>query len=325
MRKILALIVIAFALYSGYWFYGERQVERSAREALAGLAQSDIHASYETLNTIGFPNRFDTTVTELGLVDRASAIGIYFPILQVFSLSYRPNHVIVSFPPEMELGVGDIGLPLFAEEARASITAGLGGVLPLQTATVSSARLELKDQDLSLSTGPILMAVRQQPGADAPIYDAFAEVTALRFPKNLRDLIDPAGTLPEAISQAKLDLELEFASLIGFDTPSEPQLTRIHLRDMRVAWGDLEIKASGQLNVDAAGVASGKIDITAHNWRRMLEIAHNAGVLTLDQFNQWQTMASVMARGADDLTLPLEMQGGRMSLGPFPLGAAPRF
>ena len=69
MRALFFVVAALAALYGGYWFVGERRVEGGLRQALADLAADGWEVDYASLDTTGFPSRFDTTITGLRLGD----------------------------------------------------------------------------------------------------------------------------------------------------------------------------------------------------------------------------------------------------------------
>ena len=92
-------------------------------------------------------------------------------------------------------------------------------------------------------------------------------------------------------------------------------------------WGRLGLQGSGRLDIAADGRISGRIDLVLRNWRRVLDLARRAGLIDRDQQRNIETVLSLVTAASDDpdsLRLPLVLAGGTMSLGPVPLGPAPR-
>ena len=103
MKFLLGLVTALAVLYGGYWFVGQRAVERGAAAAFDQMAADGWEATHAGISTIGFPSRFDTTVTAPRLVDMATGVGWEAPWIQVFALSYLPNEVIALFPEEQAI------------------------------------------------------------------------------------------------------------------------------------------------------------------------------------------------------------------------------
>jgi hypothetical protein len=121
---------------------------------------------------------------------------------------------------------------------------------------------------------------------------------------------------------------------LGFSAPldrhagrTQPRLVMLDLQGAALDWGDLRIAASGQLVPDAAGYAEGRIAISVENWRLGLAVAVAAGWIRPEVAPTWERALAILAqtgtRGV--LEVPLTLRKGRASLGPLPIGPAPRF
>ena len=84
MPKFLPILLVVLALgYGGYWFVGRGIVEGAARDLIEEADAGPLSIRYEALDTVGFPSRFDTTITG---VEIAAEGGSWFwaaPFLQV--------------------------------------------------------------------------------------------------------------------------------------------------------------------------------------------------------------------------------------------------
>ncbi|MDE3120385.1 MAG: DUF2125 domain-containing protein, partial [Paracoccaceae bacterium] len=75
------------------------------------------------------------------------------------------------------------------------------------------------------------------------------------------------------------------------------------------------------------GVPDGKIDLRVQNWEGLPQILAGLGVIKPDVAPTVHNMLTELAKGSKDPTvidLPLYFAKGWMSLGPLPLGPAPR-
>ena len=103
MRKLLFLMVVLVALWSGYWFVGSNAVREGVNGFFADAATQGLVAENTGVTVAGFPNRFDLTVEGLHLADPASGAGWNAPFVQVFAMTWKPWHIIAAFPPEQEV------------------------------------------------------------------------------------------------------------------------------------------------------------------------------------------------------------------------------
>jgi hypothetical protein len=87
------------------------------------------------------------------------------------------------------------------------------------------------------------------------------------------------------------------------------------------------LRAAGELEVDASGIPEGDLSIRAENWRDMIDMAVNAGLLPERMRGTAEGLLDVVAGLSGDpevIDAELGFSNGRMFLGPLPLGRAPR-
>lgn len=328
MRKLMFIAIVLAGLYGGYWVVGSSQIETGARTALDQIAADGVEVRYGDLSTRGFPSRFDTMLTDFSFSDPATGAGWSAPWVQVLALSYRPNHVIVAFPPEQALTLAPGQVVMIRSDGlRASGSVALSADLPLTALTAETGPIRLTLPDLSdLAAARALIALRPIPAKDRPSYDLFTEVEAMALPAAIMSGIDPEGSLPKAVNLIRIDSALTLDRPLDrhLGTGPRPALRAISLRDARIVWADMTLAASGELTVAADGTLEGRIDVSATGWERMIDLAVAAGAIDAGVAPTWVNMGRSMAAGGPAVTLPLVFQNGRMSLGPFPLGPAPR-
>ena len=87
---------MASALWGGYWFIGSAGFEKGLAAWFDERRSAGWVADYSDIKTRGFPNRFDTTISDLELADTRAGLAWSAPFFQIFTLSYRPNHIVVA-------------------------------------------------------------------------------------------------------------------------------------------------------------------------------------------------------------------------------------
>lgn len=330
MRRLTIFVAILAALYSGYWFIGVYAAERGATSGIDVLRSDDWTIDYTDLNTAGFPSRFDTTISDLHLRTPDDALEWSTPFVQALSLSYQPNHVILALPPEQVLRVGHDTMTINADGLRASTAVSVSTDLPLENLTAEAAKTTItSDRGWSLMFDSALFALRRNT-PDGNDYDAFISAEALQLPLNLRQLLDPNGNNPQQFGDLSADAKLTLDRTLDRTTAERwrqvtPRLLAIDLRKIDLNWGGMRATAQGQLQIDGAGVPTGKISISLAHWADMLQLAIDAGLVDATAADTWRSMASGLAGGSDTLDLPITFSGGMMSMGFIPLGPAPRF
>ena len=329
MRKLIVVVVVVAGLWGGYWFLGARAMETALGGWLDARAAEGWVAEYDDLRTAGFPNRFDTTVNGLELADPANGVAWSAPFFQILTLSYRPNHIIAAWPPEQTFATPHERVTLTSDTLRASVVFQPGTALTLDRSSIELAGLRMVSSagwSGEIPEGRI--ATRQTPALENA-HDVFFEALRVRPSEPIVAALDPAGLLPPVIETLQIDMTL------GLDAPldrfaierARPAITSVDLREVRARWGDMDLRASGELTVDAQGIPTGSVTVRAENWRQMLEVARTAGVVP-EQFLPTVARAlevlAGMSGSPDTLDAPLTFQRGFITFGPFPLGRAPR-
>ncbi|WP_425091766.1 DUF2125 domain-containing protein [Tropicimonas sp. S265A] len=324
MRFIIGFALVAALAWAGYWWIGARGMEAAFTGWFDAREAEGWQAEVSALEVNGFPNRFDTVLTEPRLADPGTGLGWQAPFLQFLSLSYRPTQVIAAFPQTQTVltPVGDYTLE--TTEMQASLFLGASTRLPLHRTTLVAQAPVLRADDWQAQADTYRMAMYETEGG-VNTYDLGLEMTALVLPEALQARVDPADLLPAALDVLRLDAQVAFDAQwdIGALETARPQPTRIALREARGQWGDVMLRATGTLEMDARGMPTGKIDVKAANWRTMLAVARRSGALP-------ESVADLMERGleglsrlsgrSDTLDVPLTFDRGSVRIGFIPLG-----
>ncbi len=330
MRFLIGVIVVLAGLYGGYWFLGSSAVETGLKTWLDDRGQEGWVANYSELNTVGFPSRFDTTVTDLELADPATGVLWSVPKFELLALSYRPNEIIAQWPDRQTLATPLQKIDITSEKMRASVAFDADTDLILNRSTVDLGAVTLRSDlgwDMSLEKG--LVATRQNVDTKLA-HDIFFEASSFKPAEAARLSIDTDGVLPDVFETLKID------ATVGFDAPwdrfaierQRPQPTFVDLKLAQGTWGQLDLKAAGEFTIDAQGYPNGTVTVKATNWRDMLKIAETSGAIPQGAAASLERGLSLLANLSGNpktLDAPLSFGNGRVSLGPIPLGPAPRF
>ena len=327
-RLIVAILSVAL-IWMIWWAFGSTALDRSLTGWVDDRRAEGWAADVAEIEVKGFPNRFDTTLTEVRLADPETGVAWTAPFLQLLSLAYRPNQVIAVLPPEHRLSTPVQTLTIANEQARGSIYFDASPSLPLDRSTIVVDGLVITSSlgwDIALEQGRF--ATEKAP-ARKNAHRIGAEITGLRPSKGAKKILDPGNILPDLVERLRFDAAFEFTA--PWDRAAievaRPQITDIDLGEMSAVWGKVTFRAAGELTVNEAGVPSGEITIKAVDWRRLLEMAVATGLVA-------EPLAPTVERGLDVLAAlsgppdtidaPLTFARGLVSLGPIPLGPAPR-
>lgn len=330
MRKLLALIVIAALAWGGYWLWASRAVEGGITQWISDRQSEGWVADVEEVTTRGFPNRFDTTLTNVTLADPDTGLAWSAPFFQIFALSYRPNHIIAVWPHDQRLATPQGGVDVTADDMRASVTFDAGTALTLNKATFDLTAVEVESDGGALYTLDKGLLATRQAVATPFAHDVFFEATQLRPDDALRLVIDPTGRLPDVFDVAKVDMTLTFdRAWDRFALEVErPKPTALKLRLAEARWGELLIQMAGDLTYDTFGRASGEVTLKAENWRDILGLAVATGLIPTDLEVTIERLLAGLASASgrpDTIDVPITITGGQMRLGFIPLGPAPLF
>lgn len=319
LKALTALAVIATALWCGYWFVGERALDRAIRQGLAHVPE----VSAQDFTILGFPNRFDVTFTEPRIDLRGAEWAA--PFVQVFALSYKLNHLVAVFAHDQVLRADGVETSVHSSDLRASMLMEPGLDLPLEAATLDGADLDLAQGATRHAMDRLRLASRRI-GPRAHQLVALAEGV---FPDPaLMDRLDPDALWPRRFETLRLDAEAEFDRPLDrhlFDG-TEPALIRLTLTGAEAAWNGVDIAATGRLTPDEAGLLAGDVTLHVTGWRALLATLGAAGLLTPEQQATLAgTLAPMQDAGQDErLEVPLAVVAGVVHLGPLALATLPR-
>lgn len=328
MRKLIALVVVAALLYSGYWFVGRSQIEDRMTLALEQANDGSYDISYSSLKTRGFPSRFDTTITDFQFSDPATGTQWSAPLFQLLALSYRPNEVIAIFPPEQSFTVNGTPVALITDDMRASGKVRANASLSFQDATITmDAPRFVTNHGAELAMANVLVATRLTPGTTQS-YDIFLEAHSIKLPENIRRFIDPGNLQPPLIDNLRFDSDVRLSTPLELNTTTgiAPQIEMLSIKEFALSWGDMSVTAIGDVEPDENGMPDGSISVSARNWQQGLDLAVANGMVDANRKFLVTEIASNLDETPhipDTLTLTLTISNGTMSLGGLPLGRVP--
>jgi hypothetical protein len=332
MRRLVWVVVAAALLWAGSWAAVSVVVSRGAEAWLAARQAEGWQAEADGIAVQGFPLRFDTAITGLALADPDTGLAWEAPAFRVQAAAHRPHHVTAIWPAEQTVATPLQRITVITTEMQAQAVFVPGAALVLDRAQVVMDDMRLASTlgwDAGIERGRLTLQRTVGAPPEDHRHDLTFEATGYTLPVLLHRGLDPAGVLPDRIEGLRVDMTMTF------DRPWDrfaiedrrPQPRSIEIRSLSADWGRLALRVAGEVAIDTEGRPEGRITVRAENWREMVGLAVNAGVLP-------QGLARTVERGLEILAAlgpnpevldaPLSFQGGFMSLGPLPLGPAPR-
>ncbi|MDD9922114.1 MAG: DUF2125 domain-containing protein [Boseongicola sp.] len=327
VRLIVVILVVALG-WMIWWAFGSTALDRSLTNWVETRRADGWAADVGDIEVNGFPNRFDTTLTDVRFADPDTGVSWSAPFLQILSLAYRPNQVIAALPNEHTLSTPLQTLDFTNSQARGSIYLQASPSLPLDRSSIVVDELKVassKGWDAGMAQARF--ATELVP-ARKNAHRIGAEILELQIAKALKNTLDPAGILPDAIERLHFDADVGLTGPLDRHVieDARPQITDIDLRSLAAAWGDVNFKAVGKVTVDEAGTPTGELTVKAVEWRRLLTMAVETGVLPeafAPSVERSLELLAALKGPPDTIDATLEFRGGLTYLGLIPIGPAP--
>lgn len=325
-------IVLLFGLpalgWSGYWYAGATAKEAVLKAWLEDRRAAGWVAEAEALEVGGFPYRFDSRIKGLELADPAAGWAWSAPAFEVLALAYKPTHVIAVWPERQVIATPDGEVEILAEQMRGSVEFDVGTDLVLDRLVIDMAGVRFNGEGWQSGAAKALVATRRA-AEDRLHHDVSVEAREVLLTEAVRRLLDPGQVLPAAFET------LLAQARVGFDAPLDrtavevapPAITSFRLDRFQATWGELDLRAVGELAFRPDGTPEGQIDVKARNWAEMVTLAVNAGALSAEAAGRLTTalgVLSAMSGNRETLDVPLRFADGLTYLGPLPVGPAPR-
>jgi len=335
MRKLSFFGILLAILWTGYWYGSSDFLQKRLTDFIAtdfGL-DDPVQISHSGLKLQGFPARFDIRLSDPGLTAGKHAILWNSPSLQIYAPSYKPHQISVALARKQMLHLKGQDFQIDSNALKAGlgfvISSFFKGAMVVDNANVIFENLAVSSNSGWTTTlGPSNLMLQK---ADASSYKYSLNLVAktISLPQHLRMTIDPAARQPEIFESLVIDSWLDFNAPLDLMAArkNQPEVTEIRLNSLRLIWGDLQFGAEGNLRIDHNGYPDGTLNLTAHGWQGIFQLADNAGLVDPEFALTIQNILTVMAKmskGQDTVQAPLNFANGQMSLGLFPVGAAPR-
>ncbi|NGM44970.1 DUF2125 domain-containing protein [Rhodobacter sp. SGA-6-6] len=327
MRFLKWLVVVLLLVACGGWFAAKLAIERGADQALAGARAQGMQAEVATLSVGGFPARLDLRATGVKLADPVSGAGWQAPSLRLHAATWAPWVLTAELPPQQVVTLSGQTVALTSDALRVRLTSAPDPDLPLRRLGASAAGLTAQsDLGWQIGFGEIALALTEDPARGPASYALAFDLAPLRpGPAFLAALA--GADLPAEAERIEGDIGLRLTAPLNRHSGSlPPLLDAVEIRALDLGWGALTLHAEGGIAADAEGHAEGRILLELRGWDRLPALLVATGTIkpevapTIGNF-----LRAIAAESKDPevLALPLVMEGGRMSLGPFPLGPAP--
>jgi hypothetical protein len=333
MRRSLlilaALVVIAAAGYSGYWFFIARDIRQGIEPWRAARAAQGLAITWRTLDVTGFPFRF-----RLDASDASLAASEPFPYaaksaaIEAEASPFDLQHWRFRAPQGAEIaasqGAGGIAADGIAgtvavDDKSTIVTAEAHGVAGEGLARGFAAAT----LGLSLTLPQKAPQTDRDPLASASLSLSSADLPQLppAFPKKL-DALTLAATLRGAIPGAP-----SFAAALAKWRDGGGTLD---IESGHVAWAKTAIDLDGTLSLDEAMQPEGALTVRIKGGDAMIDAIVDAGGIE----PRYADLAKAVLRAighpddsddtSDELRVPVTLQDRRIFVGPAPIAPLPQ-
>lgn len=330
MKRLTYLVVILAVIYSGYWIIGSSALKNAVQSQQVVLTEQGWDVGYVTLKTRGYPSRFDTTVTDLNITTPDRSTNFAASMIQILALSYQPNKAIIAFPPEQTLTMDGLPVVIQSDGLRASVSANANTSLSLNQISAEAASVIFSLGNGQLTSYSDMLAAVRESSSSSNTYGTYLTATDIAWPALILGQLPADSGLPDMIGNITLDASVTLDRPLDRHTlpdwATDPgQLRGLNLRGLSLTWGPFNITADGSFTVDHSGTPDGTITLTMNDWKGVLAAAQSTGFLPAQFQFMAQSMGQTLSQGDETLVLPITVQNGNLSVGPFPLGPSPKF
>ena len=213
MRKLVGIAVLAAVVLSGVWLGWAYMLERGFTSWLEARRSEGWVAEATRIDTTGYPLRFDTVATNLDLADPATGLAWRLPQIAFRAVAHDPTDIEVVVPPAFTVASPGERITVRSATFRASTAVDPGPSLRLRRADITLAGINLRSNagwEAALTNGSLRT---ERAGDDETLQRITFTATEVRPSQPLRAVLDPAGVLPDTITELAVDADL------GFDRP----------------------------------------------------------------------------------------------------------
>lgn len=329
MRRLINWLVIITILWTAYWGIAAWALREGVTAWFGERAREGWHTEYDDVKTSGYPARHITRISNPVLADPGTGTAWSADWIAINSAAVSPTQQALHFPETPQrFSYFDGTMVLQATDMRAGLGFAPGRSLALEHVDLTSGAWQVTEAEQPVLSGQAFV-LRMEESDTALQYQLHGSVTELAPLADTRRLLFSTRGLPDTFDA------LEFQANVTFDTPWDrralelrrPQPRHIDLENAHIQWGPMQIRAAGALTMDEAGRPTGEVTLQAQDWQRMLILAEETGLLPPALRNNVEQVLNLLAGRSghpERLELRLNFAGGRVMLGPLPLGPAPR-
>lgn len=332
IKPLIALVVLAALGWTGWWFLLASGQEAALSHWFAERREKGWQAEHGEIDVSGFPMKLDRRIEDIALTDPATGWSWELPEVTLEGAAQSPTVLRLVFPETHRISLPREKIDVTHHRLAAFLSLTPGQTLALREASMEGEAFALTGQSGWTARAADLAAaltLREPEAGPANSYNLAVRAIDVALPKPLLALIDPTGLLESKVDEVVWEGHAALAAPIDRIALEDGRLAvkAATIRNARLTWGDLAVEMQGSVEVDAAGYPDGKMKLRLRNWRRMIAIAREGGAVdrnVLDAVEQALGFVALLAGNDTDLSVPLNLSGGKIRIGPVAVADAPR-
>ncbi len=324
MRWLMKLMIFVGLGWSGYWFVGAKAQEQLFANWLETNRDSGWVAQSTEMSVTGFPNRFDTIITDLDLQGPHGDWGWQADGFQVFALSYQPNHIIMAWPGKQVISNSHGSLTLDGTEMRGSIEVTPNTDLTLERLRVEATDLNVQSSDGWEAAAQYANLALFQDEEKPSLYRLGIELTDVNIPAEYMAAVVQVGQNTNLISSVLASAFIDFEQEIDRNTLNNglPRWKTVELDELAIDWGRANLMMSGELRPAGNGYIDGNIDFHVTNWQMLFAAFEEMSQLKPTELTLIESVLAGISNG-NTLDFSLRFSNGKTYIGPIAIGGAP--
>ncbi|MCF6322282.1 MAG: DUF2125 domain-containing protein [Rhizobiaceae bacterium] len=333
MRSRIVIIVLTlFVLIGGGtvgWYYLAGQVDGRMNEQVDRLAAQGKTLECANQQVKGYPFRVGLFCDQLFYEDKSSDFLFKAGELRTAAQFYQPGFIVGELDsPALLQTPGLVDLKLDWKLARTSTRLSVGGIkrisLQLDEIKAIGASGFLKDQPFADLKS---LEIHLRPGGDdtgSADVDAVVKSAGIRFGEALRERLPPLSfNIDTVVSQ--LNTAIKNGEDLGKWARSNGVDVQVRNLEIGLENGG-NLKASGPLRVGRDGLVNGDLAVEVNDIGAIVESFTALNPQLGETAKTIQTASMLFAQGSKDgkIRIKIQIRGGIMTMGFFPLGYIPR-
>lgn len=328
--RLLKWLSLAAAVWMIYWSVAAWGLRSGISAWFAEQERQGWQAEFHDLETRGFPFQHNTLIQTPVLADPGTGTAWRADWLSLESPAIWPGQQRLSFASTPQrFSYFDQTFVLEAQDMHADLQLAPGTALELETLALTTGnwRISQATDELFAADSFDLSMVQNAP---TPSYAINIESKGFAPKGEVRRLLQVRRDQPEQFDSLRLKANVTFDT--AWDRRAlelrRPQPRTIDLMLAELHWGEILLRATGELEIDEQGWVNGELALQLENWRSLLDMLESARLLpqgsAREGLEQLLDLLAKLSGNTDKLDARLRFQDGRTYAGPIPIGAAPR-